>query len=201
MRYTNQLIALAIIFSVSAVSAVAYAQGRQGAGNQTAPENTESAESVTANANRATTTGARGKMMSEDHRSAVSTFVQSLLGVADREKGIGEQVRQVARSQGDSATTTIVAMKRVEERNSVRTFFFGCDYKNLGVIRSELATTTQNIAKLKTLLAEAVSDEDKAELITQIQNLEGELEKVNTYVETNESKFSLFGWFNKLISK
>ena len=141
------------------------------------------------------------KNMSEDHRSAVATFVQSLLDIADREGGIGEQVSEVAKSQNDSATTTVSAMKRVEERGAVRKFFFGSDYKNLGVIRSELATTTQNIAKLKLAADKVVFEADKIELNTQIQNLETELIKINTYLKAHEDIFSLFGWFNKIINQ
>lgn len=54
---------------------------------------------------------------------------------------------------------------------SLQTFFFGSDYKNLGVIRSELATTTNNINKLKSLLDQTINDADRAELNTQIQSL------------------------------
>lgn len=141
------------------------------------------------------------KRMSEDHRSAVANFVQSLLKVADREGGIGKEVREVAKSQNDSATTTVSAMKKVEERGSVRKFFFGSDYKNLGVIRSELATTTQNIAKLKLTIDKVVVEADRIELNTQVQNLESQLARINTYLKAHEDTFSLFGWFNKIINK
>jgi DNA-binding Lrp family transcriptional regulator len=141
------------------------------------------------------------KNMSENHRSAVANFVQSLLKVADREGGIGEEVREVAKSQNDSATTTVSAMKKVEERGAVRKFLFGSDYKNLGVIRSELATTTQNIAKLKLAVDKVVFEADRLELNTQIENLETELAKINTYLKAHEDVFSLFGWFNKIINQ
>jgi len=139
--------------------------------------------------------------ISENHRSAVANFVQYLLQVADREGGVGKEVREIAKSQNDSATTTISAIKKVGDRGSVRKFFFGSDYKNLGVIRSELATTTQNIAKLKIAINKVVSEVDRVELNVQIQNLETELAKINTYLTTKENIFSLFGWFNKLINK
>lgn len=150
------------------------------------------------NEHASSTAGTNGKLMSETHRSVVATFVQSLLEVADREGGIGTQVRTVAQSQNDSASTTATAMTKVEERGSFHTFISGSDYKNLGVIRREMATTTENIAKLKTLLTQTTSDADRAELNVQIKAIEDEQMKVEAYVKENEDKFSLFGWFNRL---
>lgn len=141
------------------------------------------------------------RITSESHRSVVATFVHSLLAVADREGGIGAQVRTVAQSQNDSASTTVTAMTKVDERGSFHIFLTGSDYKNLGVIRSEIATTSANIAKLKVLLSQTKSDMDRAELNVQIKALEDEQVKIEAYVKTNENKFSLFGWLNRLFVK
>ncbi|MES2471132.1 MAG: hypothetical protein V4526_02795 [Patescibacteria group bacterium] len=139
----------------------------------------------------------KGAQMSETHRSVVAMFVHSLLSVANREGGIGTQVRAVAQSQNDSSTTTIAAIAEVEKRGSLRTFFFGSDYKNLGVIRSGMVTTANNIAKLKTLVSQATNASSKAELNVQIEALEDEQAELNAYVEAHEDTFSLFGWMNK----
>ncbi len=139
--------------------------------------------------------------LGEEHRSVVSTFVHSLLEVADREGGIGQQVREVAKSQNDSATTTEEAMEKVEDRNKVVKFFFGDDFKNLGVIRSELATTTNNIDKLNLLLNKTTLEADKTVIKNQISALKDVKDKVSAYVMDHENTFSLFGWFTKLFSK
>ena len=166
-------------------------------------DNSDNSDSIDTEDDQATSTdeNTNGKFTSEEHRSAVASFVESLLNVADREGGIGEQVREIAKEQNDSATTTASAMEKVEERGSLRTFFFGSDYKNLGVIRSELATTTNNISRLKSLLDKTTNVADKVELNAQIQVLEDEQVKVNVYVSTHENVFSLFGWFVKLFAK
>lgn len=153
------------------------------------------------NDNASTTANVQGQLMSETHRSVVATFVQSLLNVADREGGIGNQVREIAKAQNDSATTTVAAMAKVDARGPIRTFFFGSDYKNLGVIRNELATTNSNIARLKSLLDQTTNNADRAELNTQIQALEAEQTQVDAYVTAHENTFSLFGWFTKLFVK
>ncbi|MFZ2049277.1 MAG: hypothetical protein WAV25_03215 [Minisyncoccia bacterium] len=138
---------------------------------------------------------------SENHRSAVASFVQSLLKVADREGGIGRQVREIAKSQNDSASTTVKAIREVEDRGTLRTFLFGSDYRNLGAVRSELSRTSSNIEKLKTLLNQTTIAADRVEINAQITALEAEQVKVDAFVKEHEDTFSLFGWFNKLFVK
>jgi hypothetical protein len=146
-------------------------------------------------------TSTQDQSTGESHRSEVSVFVHSLLNIADREHGIGSEVREVAMSQQHSASTSAEAMMRVQARGALRTFILGSDYRSLGEIRSEIATTTANIAKLQRLLASATSDADKAELSAQIKVLENAQVSVSAFVKAHESSFSLLGWFTKLFAK
>ena len=139
-----------------------------------------------------------GETTAAEHRSAVAILVRSLLAVADREGGIGTEVRAVAQAQQDSASTSATAIDHVEARNDLLVFLIGSDYKNLGVIRSEAATTENSISRLERLRDQASSTEAKAELSAQITVLETEQVKLETFVEAHESAFSLFGWFVKL---
>lgn len=133
-----------------------------------------------------------------EHRSVVATFVHSLLTVADREGGIGAQVRAIAKAQNDSGTTTVSAMTQIDSRSGLKTFFFGSDYKNLGKIRAEIATTTKTLEQLKALLSSTTNVSDRAELSAQINALQAEQVRVQAYVKAHEDVFSLFGWFNKM---
>lgn len=136
----------------------------------------------------------------ELHRSAVATFVQSLLTVADREGGIGQQVRTIAQEQNNLKDRAADIIYAVENRNKVKTFFIGTSYKNLGELRSQMVQTRNQIEQLKKLMVEA-NDQDKTELQNQIQLLEQEQTKINDFIVQNESKFSLFGWAVKFFRK
>lgn len=137
-----------------------------------------------------------------EHRSTVSTFVQTLLNVADREEGgIGEQVRVVAQQQNESKDTVADAIDTIKNRGKVKTFLIGTDYKNIGQLRSEMVKTRNQIDQLKRLLDKATSEESKTALQGQIQALEQEQQKIEDFLKANESKVSLFGWFVKLFSK
>jgi len=135
----------------------------------------------------------------ESHRSTVATFVQSLLTVADREGGIGQEVRIIAQQQNDMKGRTSDLINAVENRNKIKTFFIGTSYKNLGELRIQMVNSRNQIEQLNRLADKAENDQDKTELKSQIQVLEQEQTKINDFITQNESKFSLFGWAVKLL--
>ncbi len=143
----------------------------------------------------ATSTGA---ITSAEHRSAVATFVKSLLPIANRQPGIGAQVRAIAQEQGNSASTTAEAMAKVETRSGLKSFLLGSDYKNLGVIRSELAKTDNQVSKLTTLRDDTFNLNDRAALENELNALVKVRADIDAFVKANESKFGLFGWFTKM---
>ncbi|HLM84488.1 MAG TPA: hypothetical protein VK254_04770 [Candidatus Bathyarchaeia archaeon] len=140
----------------------------------------------------------KGQLKAETHRSTVANFVQGLLSVADREGGIGQQVRVIAHQQNDLKEKTAEQIKEVESRSKIKTFFFGSDYKNLGDLRSQMVQTRNQIAQLSRLADSAANDQDKAELQLQIKNLNQEQADIESFIAADESKFSLFGWAVRL---
>lgn len=143
----------------------------------------------------------KGQFNAELHRSAVATFVQSLLAVADREGGIGQEVKVIAEQQNETKDRASDLINAVENRNKVKTFFIGTSYKNLGELRSQMVQTRNQIDQLKRLADKAENEGDKTELQSQIQVLEQEQTNINNFITSNESKFSLFGWAVKLFRK
>lgn len=144
---------------------------------------------------------ANGELTAGTHRSTVASFIESLLNVANREGGIGAEVRLIAQVQNESASTSVNAIAKIENRAKIQTFLFGSDYKNLGELRSEIVTTKNNIDKLKRLSDKATSDVDKAELAAQIKVLEDSQVKIEAFIKAHEDSFSVFGWFVRLFVK
>lgn len=138
----------------------------------------------------------------EKHRNTISTFVKNVLNVANRDgNGIGEQVRNIARSQDESKEKIAEAIDKVNKRNMLKTFLIGTDYKNIGQLRSEMVKVDNDLEKLSELLAQTTNVDDKASLQVEIQKLTEQEQKINNFIKNNESKFSLFGWFVKLFNK
>lgn len=134
----------------------------------------------------------------EEHRAAVADFVENLLEVSDNEYAEREQIRTIAQEQNQSASTTIRAMEKVQTKSKIGTFLFGSDYKNLGTLRSETVQTRNRIEQLNRIMENAQNEGDKTELQNQVQILEQEQTKIENFVKSQESKFSLFGWLVKL---
>jgi hypothetical protein len=139
-----------------------------------------------------------GQSEAELHRSAVANFVQSLLAVAERESGIGQEVRVIAKEQNEIKNRAADIIYAVENRSKVKTFFIGTSYKNLGELRSQMVQTQKQMEALKQLAEKATNEQNKIELQSQIQMLEQEQIKMNDFITQNESKFSLLGWAVKL---
>ena len=121
--------------------------------------------------------------------------------VADREGGIGQQVRVIAQQQNQSASTTIQAMEKVQTRSKIKAFLFGSDYKNLGALRNEMVQTRNRLEQLNRLMENVQNERDKTELQNQIQTLEQEQTSIESFIKVQEGKFSLFGWFVKLFNR
>lgn len=143
----------------------------------------------------------QGEINLEQHRSAVANAVQGLLQVADRQGGIGQQVRTIAQQQNQSVDTTVTAMEKVQTRSKIKTFFLGSDYKNLGTLRSEMVQTENRLEQLNSLMTSVQNQADKTELQNQIQTLEQEELKIENFIKAQEGKFSLFGWAARLFNR
>ncbi len=142
-----------------------------------------------------------GSTIAVERRSNVANAVQEMLQVADRNSGIGQQVRIIAQQQNESESTTIQAIEKVQARGKVKTLFFGSDYKNLGTLRSEMVKTRNRLEQLDGLIEKVQNEGDKTELQNQIQTLKQEQQKIEGFLKINETKLSLFGWFIKLFNR
>jgi len=123
--------------------------------------------------------------------------VEELNAIAEKDKGIGSEVSAIAKEQNESNAKVAVAMEKIESRGKFKTFLIGTDYKNIGMIRSEMVTTDNHISRLEKAAERTDDPEVIVSLNEQINALKGEKSKVEAFLTENENKFSLFGWFVK----
>jgi hypothetical protein len=142
----------------------------------------------------ATTTGAK-------HRSDVATQVQILLNAADRDGGIGAEVRDIAHAYASTTAKMDDEKSSVENRPGWVTFLIGADYKNLGALRSDLSTTQNQITRLMRAASSTTDASVQADLEAQIDALQDSASTTASFVADHESKFSLFGWFFHAFNK
>jgi hypothetical protein len=140
----------------------------------------------------------KGQVSAQIHRSVVANFVKSLLAVSGREGGIGEQVREIAKSQNESRESTARAIEAVQGRSKWKTFFFGSDWNNLGDLRSEMVKARKDIDQLIRLADKTENPENKAELKSQIMALQVEQARVQDFITANEKELGVVGWITRL---
>lgn len=174
---------------------------KRGIGEEKKAENMEKSKALREEAkNKKEKASELKNEVASEHRSAVASFVQNLLDVADRQAlgGIGDQVREIAKQQNDSEAKVTPDLEKVKNKNQIRKFFFGTDFGTTKEIKKEMQDAIKRLNELEKIKGEASNPEDKAALEAQIKNFQEEINKVLAEVKAEEGKFSLFGWAKKL---
>lgn len=140
--------------------------------------------------------------MADEHRSAVASFVQSLLDVADRQalEGIGDHVREIAKQQNDAEDKVGSMLDEIKNRSKVKKFFFGADFGVTKEVKKEIMDTQKrldDLEKAKVLF----EGEDKAQLEAQMKNLKESIATVLADVQAEEEKPSMFGWLKRFFAR
>ncbi len=137
----------------------------------------------------------------QEHRDSVANVVQELRKVAGQETNLGQEISKIAKEQEDSSKEDETAMDQVESVGKFRVLFFGTDYKNLGILRSNLVKTQNAIERLTKAMEQSTDAIVKAELQKQIDALKAIETKAQTFIKDHESQFSFLGWLVRLFTK
>ena len=142
-----------------------------------------------------------GSGTSEVRRSRVANAVQSMLEVAERNQGIGQQVRNIAQNQVQVQEQAEEALEKAQARKGFMKFLIGPDYSQLKTAEDRLEQHNQNLEELKVLRGDIEDDADAVLFDDQIkvmEDIKGELENA---IEENSAGFSLFGWMNRMFNR
>ncbi len=137
----------------------------------------------------------------DERRSEVSKYVKELLNVADRQGGIGEQVRLIARDHEKDVNETEDDVKEIKNRGSFAKFFFGPDYKKISDAEEKLNKQTENLAELNKIKDSMATSTDKALLESQISAMQAIKDELKKEIDASQDIISLFGWLNRLFNK
>jgi hypothetical protein len=144
--------------------------------------------------------GKSGFNPSEQRRSQVANAVQTMLQVADRSGGIGQQVRVIAQSQNQNQIKLEQNIEKIQSRSDLAKFFIGPNYGEIKNAQKTLEQNREQIKQLNQIQTQLTNQGDQQQLMEQIKILEqANLEIENSLIESQKG-FSLFGWLNKLIS-
>ncbi|MCK5320768.1 hypothetical protein KAJ61_05285 [Candidatus Parcubacteria bacterium] len=134
-------------------------------------------------------------------RSVVANATKEMFGIAERNQGIGQQIRTIAQTQNKNQEQIEDEMNQVKNRGRLNKFFFGPDYKNLNSVEDRLANHDEKMEQLKMLAAQIADEADAAKLLEQVEVMEQVKIELAKEVVSESKGFSLFGWLNKTLVK
>jgi len=133
-------------------------------------------------------------------RSETANAVQEMVKVANRNGGVGEQIRTIAQNQNQLQEQAEDALGVAQKRSRFAKFFIGPNYGQLNEAKEKINTNNEKVKELKNLRGQIIAvDQDL--LDEQISVVEATLAELKVEVGEQEKGFSLFGWLNRLMSK
>jgi hypothetical protein len=137
----------------------------------------------------------------ESRRSKVANSVQAMLQIAERNEGVGEQIRVVAQNQNQIQEEAEDSLNSAQQRRGFMKFLIGPDYGALNQTKEKLQKYEENINELEDLKENIENDEDRNLLENEIQTLKDAKQEIEEDVEEASSGFSLFGWMNRIFNR
>ena len=109
---------------------------------------------------------------------------------------ITKKLQDITEKQNYSIEKIENALNALENRNQVKTFLIG---KNLGILRFQLVQIKDQAYLLDALIPQTKDSTINFQINNQIKVLKEEQIKVENFILEQENKFSLFGWFVKML--
>ncbi|MFA6284916.1 MAG: hypothetical protein WC643_00075 [Parcubacteria group bacterium] len=133
-------------------------------------------------------------------RSQVANAVQAMLQIADRNSGIGQQVRVIAQNQNQNKIRLEQNVEKIQRKSGFAKFFMGPNFGEINDAQKTLEQNKEQIRQLNQIKTQLSNEGDQQQLAEQIRVLEQSNQEIETLLAGAQGGFSLFGWLNKLIS-
>lgn len=137
---------------------------------------------------------------STQRRSRVANAVQEMLQVANRNGGIGQQVKTIAQTQTQNQEKLETSLQKVQSRSSFSKFFVGPNYGEINNAKKILEQNKEQIKQLNQVKNQLSNQGDAQNLTQQIQTLEQANLEIESSLGTAQKGFSLFGWMFRAFS-
>jgi len=139
--------------------------------------------------------------ISVQRRSQVANAVQQMLQVADRNSGIGQQVKVIAQAQNQNQEKLQIGIEKIQNRNRFVKFLIGPNYSEIKNAQKLLEQNREQIDQLNQIKTQLSNQSDVQILTEQIQILEQVNAQIEETLQNEQKGFSLFGWLVRLFFK
>jgi hypothetical protein len=134
-------------------------------------------------------------------RSQVANAVQEILQVAERNGGIGQQVKLIAQTQTNNQEKLEAGLQKVQSRSEFAKFFIGANYGEINSAKKILQQNREQNQQLNQIKNQLTNQGDQQQLTQQIQVLEQANLAMENSLNTSGKGFSILGWMFKLFAK
>jgi hypothetical protein len=144
------------------------------------------------------TRGNKDKTKQFKNQNIVRERVMSLLALRNMtgERGIGEQVAEVAMRFNNSIRKTQKAEERINKRSGLMRFLFGGNHDAADEIQGEVARNRKRIQQLEGL-KEGTGDDIREFIEEQVAGLEVEQNRLQGLASREKASKGIFGWLWK----
>jgi len=211
----NKILLVSVLATILAIAGNAYAVGQNngsgaGTGNQT-PQQTQISDqsegNQVQNQNQIQNQGETNQIqnneqeMAVQRKSQVADAVQEMLQVAERNGGIGQQVRTIAQAQNQNQEKLETSLQKVQSRSGLAKFFVGPNYGEINSAKKILEQNREQIQQLNQIKNQLINWSDQQQLTEQTQLLEQANLEIENSLNASQKGFSLFGWLFRAFSK
>ncbi|MFH1890490.1 MAG: hypothetical protein ABIJ91_02925 [Candidatus Kuenenbacteria bacterium] len=142
-----------------------------------------------------------GSQVAEQRRSEVASAVQEILQVAERDSGVGQQVKIIAQTQAQNQEKLEASLQKVQNRSGLVKFFVGPNYEEINNAKNLLEQNREQIKQLDQIKNQLTNQDDQQKLTEQIQLFERSNQEIENSLDISQKGFSLFGWLFRLFTK
>ena len=138
----------------------------------------------------------------KQHMNAVATAVENLVRFSNQveNQGVGDQIREVAKLQGESEDKVNKSLDAAQSRNSFMKFLIGSNYDELEKVRGEINQNQLRIQVLKSIATQMQNAGDKTTLQNEIKVLGQQNTSLQNHLDDTAGGFSLLGWLFRFFS-
>lgn len=134
----------------------------------------------------------------EKRKNHVDAAIQSMIQVAEKNPGIGEEIKNIVQKQTQNRESIEKNIEKIEDRNGFVKFFIGPNYGEIKEARKNLAQNTMQIEEMNRIKSIFINLGDQDQLMNHLKVLEQANQEIRNLLSKEEKSISLFGWLIKM---
>jgi len=135
-----------------------------------------------------------GSANATQRKSQVANAVQEMLSLAEKNGGIGQEIKVIAQTQNQNQEKIESSLGKVQSRSGFAKFFIGVKDSEIKNAKELLIQKQEQVKKLVELKNQLKNEGDQKMLEEQIKILEQANLEIDNTLEKEQKGFSLFGW-------